>query len=194
MRQGPFAVLTLAAAVLMFPAAAQAQFKIGGGPSFPTGDFGDEAINGYTIHASVGYSPDVLPFGLRLDYFYADFKNVEREPSLDVSLGGEWFRQSGVMLNALYSLSVGPAAPYALVGVGFVHEWHNDRAYFGTSQNTFNLNAGVGLDVLVTDRVGLFVEARQVNVTGSSELPLRAPAVLPEVAFRSIPLTIGVRF
>ena len=88
MRQGPFALLTLVAAALLIPAAAQAQFKIGGGPSFTTGDFSDEAVNGYNIVASVGLNPSFLPIGLRADYFYSDFKNVDREPSLDVSLGG----------------------------------------------------------------------------------------------------------
>jgi hypothetical protein len=121
MRHRLFGSFTLMAAALMLPAAAQAQFKIGGGPSFPTGEFADEATNGYHIHGSVAYHPTVLPFGLRAEYFYADFKNVERAPSLNVSLGGEWFRQSGVMLNAVYAFPIGHVAPYALVGGGWIH-------------------------------------------------------------------------
>src|SRR5690606_3076090 len=124
------------------------EFKVGGGPSFPTGDFDTDVINGYNIHASVGYRPSFLPFDLRADYFYNDFKNEERPPSLDVSLGGEWFRQSGVVLHGVYALPLGRAAPYIVAGLGWVHEWYNDRSYNGRSHNTFNLNAGVGLDIM----------------------------------------------
>lgn len=196
MRQRPFGILTaVALAVLFFPAISQAQFAVGAGPSFPTGDLADEAVRGFHVQGSVGFAPAVLPFGLRADLFYQTFGNVEREPGINVSLGGEWFRQLGLMLNAVYGIPLGEVlAPYALVGVGYLHEWHGDRSYSGTDHNTFNLNAGLGVDVALMNGVALFVEARQLNIAGGKELSLTPPAVQSAVAFKSIPVTIGLRF
>jgi opacity protein-like surface antigen len=97
------------------------------------------------------------------------------------------------MLNTTYGLALGTIEPYALVGVGWVREWHGVRSYWPTKHTSFNLNAGVGMDVPVTDRLRVLVEARQLNVAGRA-LPLRSPTVNDEVQFRSIPVTVGVRF
>jgi hypothetical protein len=182
-----------AAGFLATPAAAQ-QYSIAVGPSFPTGSLADEAARGYHVQGSVGFTLPALPFGLRTDLFYQNFSNVEREPGINVSLGGEWFRQLGFILNAKRGISLGAVEPYALLGAGWVREWHDDRSYSGTRQTTFNLNAGAGIDVPLNQRIGFFVEARQLNLAGGDALQLTPPAVNSEVPFRSIPVTIGVRF
>lgn len=182
-----------AAACLTF-APAEGQFYVGAGPSIPLGDFADEAVSGFHVQGSADLTPSFLPFGLRADVFYQTHGNVEREPGINVSLGGEWFRQLGLMLNGVYRVSLGAVEPYALVGAGWFREWHDDRSYSGTHHTTFNINAGVGFDVPITSRLGVFVEARQLNLAGGRELRLTPPAVQPDVAFRSVPITIGLRF
>jgi hypothetical protein len=183
----------VAAGLLLIPKLATAQFSFGFGPSLPVGDFADEAVRGYHVQGSVAFSVPVLPFGLRTDLFFQNHSNVERAPGLSVSLGGEWFRTFGLMLNATYDLDLGNVEPYAVVGAGWVREWHGDRSHWPSSHTAFNLNGGVGVNVPLNDRVSLFVEARQLNVAGSA-LPLRAPAINEEVQFRSIPITLGVSF
>jgi opacity protein-like surface antigen len=195
MRTGLFVILVAVAVLGLLPtAAAGQQYSVAVGPSFPTGRLADEATRGYHVQGSVGFGVPRLPFGLRTDLFYQNFTNVEREPGINVSLGGEWFRQLGFMLNAQPVFALGAVSPYVLLGAGWVREWHDDRSYSGTAHTTFNLNAGAGLDVPLNQRVGLFVEVRQLNVTGGEALRLTPPAVHPEVSFKSIPVSIGVRF
>ena len=194
MRHGPFVLAVFVVAALFAPTTSQAQYSVGAGISIPTGDLSDEAEQGWNVQGSAEFAIAAIPFGLRLDLFYQDFDNVPRAPGINVSLGGEWFRQLGLALYGKYGVPLGVVSPYALLGGAWVREWHDDRSYSGTKHATFNLNAGLGFDVSVTERLGLFVEAKQLNLAGGSALRMTPPAVSDEVAFKSIPITVGVRF
>ena len=180
-------------AALVLPTQATTQVSLGGGPSFPMGSLADEARTGHHYQGSVTVSPAVLPFRLRTDLFYQRFNGVEREPNINVSLGGEWYRQLGFKLNAMYEFPLQAASPYVLLGGAWLREWHGDRTFSGTNHTAFSLNAGVGVHIPVTDGVELFLEAPYLNFAAGKALPTNPPAVLEEVQFRSIPTTIGVR-
>lgn len=194
-RRGVSAFLFTVAVSAALPTMLAAQrFSVAAGPSFPIGEFSDEAVRGYHVQGSVAFRVPVVPFDLRTDLVYLSFSNVEREPGINVTLGGEWFRQLGLVLNGQYGLSLGSVEPYALLGVGLVREWHGDRSYSGTDHIAVSLNAGIGMEVPLNQRFGLFVEARQLNIAGGGTLSLAPPAVSPEVAFKSVPIAFGIRF
>lgn len=197
MRKGLFALLAASAVMGTQPTLASAQqwqVSLGAGPSIPISNLGDEAETGYHVQGSVGYQLPALPAGVRLDLFYQDFDAVEREPSIHVTYGGEWYRQLSAMLNFTITApgSLGFIQPYALVGGGYIREWHDDRTYSGKHHNTVNFNAGAGVEFPILGSEG-FLEARVLNMFGGSALETGPPAVYPEVQFKSIPITFGVR-
>lgn len=197
MRKGLFALLVVSGVVGIRPAPAAAQqwqVSLGAGPSIPVSRLGEEAETGYHLQGSLGYQLPALPAGVRLDLLYQDFDAVEREPSIDVSYGGEWYRQLSAILNFTISspTSLGFIQPYALVGGGYIREWHDNRTYSGKHQNTVNFNAGAGVEFPILGSEG-FLEARMLNIFGGSALETGPPALYPEVQFKSIPITLGVR-
>lgn len=197
MRKGLFAFLTLAVAVGMQPASVSAQqwqVSLGAGPTIPVSRLGEEAETGFHVQGSVGYQLPSLPAGLRFDLLYQGFNAVEREPGIDVSYGGEWYRQIGGMLNFTVASpsSIGFLQPYALIGGGYFREWHDDRTYSGKHHNTLNFNAGAGVEFPILGTEG-FLEVRMLNIFGGEALETGPPAVYPETQFKSIPVTLGVR-
>ena len=181
-------------AAVVFPAAVEAQVTLGIGRALTSGDFADEARDGWSAQGTYGFAVPGLPVRLRADLVYQNFRNVARAPSLYARQGGEWFRQMGAVLNATHALELGAVRPYGIAGVGLLREWHDDTSYSGTDHVNLTVNAGVGLEVpLSAGGRGLFVEARLVNFIGGKALPLTRPAVLPEVKFQSIPVLIGIR-
>jgi hypothetical protein len=192
MKLQSLAVGAIACAMVLMPPIAEAQvIKLGLGRSPVSGDFGDEARTGWAGQATFGFSAFDLPIDFRADILYQTFSNVEREPSVWARVGGEWFRQAGVMLNATRALDLGQFQPYGLVGVGLLREWHGDYSYSGTDHVGLNFNVGVGVDIQLLDRLGFFMEAR--GLISNKALPLSRPAVNPEIKFRSIPLIFGIR-
>lgn len=182
----------------MVPAGAEAQqspwhVSVGAGPSLPLSELADETDTGFHVIGSLEFTSGALPFDIRTDIFYQNFHAVERDPSIHRSLGGEWYRQLSASVNAKYGVPVGSLQLYALVGGGWTRDWHDDRTYWTDSQQGVQLNAGVGVNFRLLSRGG-FIEVRNLNVFGGDALPTRAPAVHPEVRFRSVPITLGLRF
>lgn len=194
------AKLTFLAAILLIavtaqPTQAQArnwEFWIGGGPVFPLGDLADEASAGLALQASWVQGLGSLPLDLRTDLFYHDSEAVEREPGIDVSYGGEWYRQIGGAVFGQLSLPRGGFTPYGLLGAAMVREWHGDRTFRSENQTSVNVNVGVGIEFPFFG-VGGFLEARYLNLLGGDALRTGPPAVHREVEFRSIPVTMGFR-
>lgn len=187
-------------ALLGVPGETRAQDKtwegsFGAGASIPMAELGDEAKTGYHVTGSVGYHPDVLPFGLRLDLFYQSFNAVEREQSIFSVLGGEWFRELGFMLNAVYRFGSGSLRPYGVAGIGYAREWHGDRTYWPEVQWDVDFNAGIGLEFPLRQAIG-FVEVRHLDVAGGTPLATRrsSPTIHKNIPFKAIPVTLGVRF
>src|SRR5688572_29533231 len=127
-------VLVLSAALLFgaatSPVHAQTrnwELWLGAGPVVPLGDLSDEARTGFAIHGSLVTNLYTLPVKLRADLDYHDAEAVERQPGIDVSLGGEWHRQVGGALYGQLMLPTGSIDTYGLLGAAVVREWHGDR-------------------------------------------------------------------
>ncbi len=186
----------VALAVVMLPTLGHAQrawdISFGAGPSFPVSELGEEAETGFHAHGLVGFQLPGFPAKLRVGAFYQNFNAVEREPSINVSLGGEWYRQLSAVVDAVIQLPMdAPVQPYALVGAGWLREWHDDRTYSGKNHMTIGFNAGGGVEFPIFGVHG-YLEARYMGL-GSSALETGPPAVYPEVNFKAIPVTLGVR-
>ena len=165
---------------------------LGAGPAIPLGDLSDDARTGLALQGSLVTTIPSLPVKLRADLYYHDSEAVEREPGIDVSLGGEWYRQVGGALYAQLSVPVGSVDSYGLLGAGYVREWHGDRTFRQERQTSFNVNAGAGIAFPLFG-VGGFFEGRLMNLLGSDALRTGPPAVHREVEFKSIALTLGFR-
>lgn len=164
-------------ASIALPEQAEGQYRpweisIGGGPSFPTGDFSDIAGTGYHVQGSVGFDLPLLPFGLRADVLWQELDAQD-----------DWFRQVGGLANATFGLPLIFIQPYALVGAGVIRTSAPDVGPGSASSTDVGFNAGVGLDFPFVG-LGGFIEARYLNVFGSDNA----------TNFRVIPVTVGIRF
>jgi hypothetical protein len=148
-------------------------------------DFPNEASGGYHLQGSLGYSLSDLPIDLRADLFFQNYDAVERIPGVNTTVGGEWYRQFGLLVNAIYDIPLNSSRvqPYVLAGTGILREWHSDRTYYEEIQRTYPINIGAGL-AFPFRRVAWTVEARYMNLRGSGEF----------AEFQGIPITFGVRF
>jgi hypothetical protein len=206
MRLNSFVALAGGALILAaLPVQSQAQvfYSVSAGVSMPTGgladkgasetmgttislhDFPNEASGGYHLQGSIGYSLADLPLDLRADLFFQNFDAVDRVPGVNTTIGGEWYRQFGLLVNAIYDIPLNSSRvqPYVLAGTGILREWHSDRTYYEEIQRSYPINAGVGLSFPFR-RVAWTVEARYMNLTGSGEF----------AEFQGIPITFGIRF
>ena len=154
------------------------EISIAGGPSFPRGEFADEAGTGYHVQGSVGMNVPSLPVGIRADLLWQELEDDH----------SEWFRQVGGALNATIGTSVAFLEPYALAGVTYLRTQspdvvHDDHTHAGGSQNLVGVHAGAGLEFPFMGLRG-FVEGRVLNLAGGSDAK----------HFQSIPVTVGIRF
>jgi hypothetical protein len=154
------------------------EISIAGGPSFPTGDLSDEANTGFHVQGSVGFGLPLLPFGARFDALWQEVPDVH----------DGWFRQIGVLGNAVVAVPLVFVQPYGLLGVGLLRtetpeEDHGDHAHEGETESFVGFNAGLGLEFPFAGLTG-FLEARYLNLFGSGEA----------THFRTIPVSVGIRF
>lgn len=165
----------LALAVMPAAASAQVSFGVGGGPSTPLGDFGDEAGTGWHAQASLSVGVPLLPVGGRADLLFQQFA--------DEHSGN--FRQVGGLANATLGLPLPLVvlSPYAIGGVGaFRHsapdEDHGDHVHAGESGTAAAWNVGAGVR-LGLPGISASLEARYLDAGNG---------------VRSVPVTVGIRF
>src|SRR5690606_39171389 len=124
MRQKFFILLALVTASTGFAGAAVGQLRpweisIAGGPSFPVGDLADVAGTGYHVEGSVGFNVPLMPFGIRADALWQEFKDEEEG----------WFRQIGAVANATFGVPLVIIEPYALVNVSYLRTDSPEEAH-----------------------------------------------------------------
>lgn len=177
-------IAVLAAGLAGAPAAwalGPVDIGVGGGPSPPTGGFGDAFDTGYHVRAVGDFTLIGFPFGLRGVASYEDFGATE---------GGE-VTGGSCQMSALAAgltwniLQLGPVQPY-LVGTGGMY-WTDieiergeasakaDDSYFG-----LEIGAGVKLNLL---GLKCFAEARYEDVFVSDGNDIQA-----------VPVTFGILF
>lgn len=178
MRGKTMLAMGAALALAVVPAAASAQLLsigIGGGPSTPLGDFGDEAGTGFHVQGSLGLGLPLLPIGARGDVMYQQFPDEHSGT----------FRQVGGMANATLGLPLPliVLSPYAIGGVGMFHhtapdEEHGDHTHEGEDGTAGAWNVGAGIR-LGLPGISASLEARYLDAGHGR---------------RSVPVTVGIRF
>lgn len=177
MKRNVLGVMTAIAAIAVSAPAAQAQnpmsFGIAAGATIPTGDLGDVVKTGFHGMATLGLSPAMVPFGLRIDGMYN---------SMEADVGDTKLRIIGLTANGVWQMPGVAASPYLIGGVGY---YNSDIDIEGVdSSSDFGLNLGIGMKFNLSG-FGTFAEARYHTIfdgegdAGNSSF---------------IPLTFGIMF
>ena len=174
-----FFLSTLAAAVATTAApAAHAQvssnpFQIGGaaGIAFPVSDLGNITNTGYNVTLAVGYKPQYMPLGVRVEAAYNQF---------GFQGGGGNVNIPAFTGNLVYTLPGMSFSPYAIGGAG-LYRTNVDITGGGSAGEThFGFYIGGGVKIPLSSSFETFIEARYNRVTvGGGNL-----------AF--VPVTVGI--
>jgi hypothetical protein len=172
-----FLVAALAGVALVsFEARAQivpksVQFGVAAGASLPVSDLSDVANTGFNATATLGFTPTMIPLGIRIDGAYNQW-------SVKSVLGGGNLHSTSLTGNLVYKIPGATVSPYAIGGAG----WYNlGGSGGGPSENDFGWNLGGGISMALSG-FDTFIEARynQVQSTGT--------------ATKFVPITFGLMF
>lgn len=175
-------ILALATLLLAPPnlSAQMLDVRLGGGAARPVAGSDDLFASGPAAQLSLGAQLSRV-FGLRLDAEWGRLAggHVASEPD-DVHV-------YGASLNVVLRVPDLVVTPYALVGIGaFRIHPGGDEPYYGT---TGAVQAGLGVELHVWDRVRPFAEIRQtLHLTDVAAPEFRATVVRPAVVGVSVPL------
>lgn len=162
--------------------AAQAQmpvsFGILAGASMPTGDAGDFLSTGFNLGATLGFTPALVPFGVRVDGVWHQFEYDDAVADGDLSV-------IALTANAMFQVPVGAMpgiSPYLIGGLGL---YSADDAGDADRQNEFGWNIGGGLRFALAG-FSTFVEARY------NSFSIGEDASEQDINF--IPISFGITF
>jgi hypothetical protein len=166
------------AALASLPFGAQAQllkrgtavhFGVAAGAAIPVSDLSDVAKTGFNGTVALGFTPALIPLGVRIDGAYNQFGSKLATGNLHIT---------SVTGNLVYKMPGATISPYAIGGAG----WYNSGASGGgSSTNDFGWNIGAGISMPLSG-FDTFVEARynQVQTSGTST--------------KFVPIVFGVMF
>ena len=181
MKRNVLVVMTATLAMAASAPAAQAQnpvsFGIAAGASIPMGDLGDDfAKTGFHGMATLGFTPAMLPFGMRIDGMY-------NQLSLEDAIGDANVRILGANANAIISIPSTLTSPYLIGGVGVYNsKISSDDIDLETDGETdFGINVGIGIKFNLTG-FGTFAEIRYHNIFSEGE------------STQFLPITFGIMF
>ena len=174
------AVVAIAASAPTVQAQNPMSFGIAAGATIPTGDIADAVKTGFHGMATVGFTPAMVPFGVRIDGMY---NSLAGEADVFGSGTGEIdLRVIGVSANGIFALPASAASPYIIGGVGFYNtKFDLDNV---DAENDFGLNVGIGMKFNLSG-FGTFAEVRYHNIFNGGD-------DVDNMAF--IPLTFGIMF
>jgi hypothetical protein len=158
--------IALAAAA---PAHAQLGFRLGAGPSWPSGDISGHVDPGFNVLAGVALGMPLIPIGLRADLLYNHLVDPD----------GGAFRTFSLSGNGVLRMPMGPLSPYLIGGLGFYNSVFTDHD--DSASNNFGANIGAGAQLTLFG-FGGFVEARLHHLFNEG------------AAVRFVPVTLGVIF
>jgi hypothetical protein len=147
------------------------QLGVAAGASIPLSDLSDVANTGFNGTVTLGFTPTMIPLGVRIDGAYNQW-------GVKSALGGGSLHSTSLTGNLVYKVPGASFSPYAIGGAG----WYNlGGSGGGPSENDFGWNIGGGLSMALSG-FDTFIEARynQVQSTG--------------VATKFVPITFGVMF
>ena len=147
------------------------QFGVALGAAIPTSDMTDVVSTGFNGTATVGFTPALIPLGIRIDGAYNQF-------SVKDIFGGGNIHFTSVTGNLVYKFPGATISPYGIGGAG----WYNVGASDGGgSSNHFGWNIGGGI-LMPLSGFDTFIEARYNQVQGDAG------------SSKFIPITFGVLF
>jgi len=181
MKRNVLGVMTAILAITASAPAAQAQnpvsFGIAAGASIPMGDLGDDfAKTGFHGMATLGFTPAMLPFGMRIDGMY-------NQLSLEDAFGDANVRILGANANAILSIPSTLTSPYLIGGVGVYNsKISSDDIDLETDGETdFGINVGIGIKFNLSG-FGTFAEIRYHNIFTEDN------------STQFLPITFGIMF
>jgi len=176
LKRSLFVVSLLGMALVSFEVRAQVvpksvQLGIAAGASLPVSDLSDVANTGFNGTVTLGFTPTMIPVGIRIDGAYNQWggKSV---------VGGGNLHSTSVTGNFVLKMPGVGVSPYAIGGAG----WYNFGASGGgSSENAFGWNIGGGIAMALSG-FDTFIEARYNQAQTSG------------ISTKFIPITFGVMF
>jgi len=176
LKRSLFVAALVGIALVSFEAGAQivpksVQLGIAAGASLPVSDLGDVANTGFNGTVTLGFTPTLIPLGIRIDGAYNQWggKSI---------IGGGNLHSTSLTGNLVYKMPGATVSPYAIGGAG----WYNFGASGGgSSENAFGWNIGGGIAMALSG-FNTFLEARYNQAQTSG------------IATKFIPITFGVMF
>ena len=182
MKRSLFAAALVGIAFMPFAAHAQkhtssavkpVQFGIGGGAALPTSDLSDGASTGFNVTGTIGWNPQMIPLGIRVDGAYNRF-GLKGGASGDIHF-------SSVTGNLVYKVPAASVSPYLIGGAGWYNAAVNLTGFGSGSDNHLGWNVGGGISMPLSG-FDTFIEARYNQVQGDGG------------SLKFIPITFGVMF
>jgi hypothetical protein len=169
--------LPLATRAQVSPAAKPVEFGFAAGASIPMSDLSDATNTGFNVTGIVGFHPQMIPLGVRIDVAYNRF-GIK---SNGAGLTGD-FHFTSVTGNLEYSIPSETVSPYLIGGAGLYAQGANINGGTGSS-NKFGWNLGGGIKLPLSG-FDTFLEARYNQIQESNGAP----------SLKYIPITFGVMF
>ena len=175
MKRSFFVVALAGTALLSLPFEARAQianpvrFGVAAGAALPVSDLSNAFNTGFNGTLTLGFHPQLIPLGVRVDGAYNQF---------GLKGGGASIHYTSLTGNLVYSIPSAAVAPYLIGGAG----WYNVGASGGGgSSNKFGWDIGGGITMPLSG-FDTFLEARYNQVQGNG------------ASAKFIPITFGVMF
>ncbi len=178
MKRSFFVVALAGSALVSLPFEARAQvstvakpvqFGIAAGAAIPVSDLSTFFNTGFNGTVTVGFHPQLIPLGVRVDGAYNQF---------GAKAGGGSIHFTSVTGNLVYSIPSETVAPYLIGGAGL---YNIGGSGGGGSSNKFGWNLGGGIKMPLSG-FDTFLEARYNQVQGNGG------------SSKFIPITFGVMF
>ena len=154
-------------------AAKPVQIGIAAGAAIPVSDLSNEASTGFNVTGTVGFNPQLIPLGVRIDGAYNRFS---LKNGVD---GNESFLS--VTGNLVYKFPSPTLSPYVIGGAGWYNAAVNLTGFGSGSDNHFGWNVGGGIAMPLSG-FDTFIEARYNQVQGDNG------------SAKFVPITFGVMF
>jgi opacity protein-like surface antigen len=183
LKRSLFAGALLGVALVSLPFTASAQvstikpFQIGiaAGAALPMSDLKDATDIGFNVTGTIGFHPQMIPLGIRVDVAYNSFSGK------DGFFADADSHFTSVTGNLVWSIPSEAVSPYFIGGAGLYNV--DTQNVFGESGNKFGFNIGGGIKMPLSG-FDTFIEARYNQVSGSDGFP----------SLKFIPITFGLMF
>ena len=185
MKRSLCAVALSGVALVTLPFTASAQvstvrpFQIGiaAGAALPMDDLKDVSDVGFNVTGTIGFHPQMIPLGIRVDVAYNSFSLND-----DVGVDGN-IHFTSVTGNLVWSIPSEAVSPYFIGGAGLYNLGVDIPNLFGDSDNRFGFNIGGGIKFPLSG-FDTFLEARYNQISGSDG----------SNSLKFIPITFGLMF